>query len=103
MANIIGEDETDERTKKGKERFDQHVAQQVDEGDVSKRSAIDPRHDMPEEIRIDIPRVDRQERREEPLHYDMGSPMKTDIIDENMGEVVEFLDNGPNVVSERRF
>ena len=29
--------------------------------------------------------------------------MKTDIIDENMGEDVEFLDDGPNVLSERRF
>ena len=28
--------------------------------------------------------------------------MKTDVIDENMGEDVEFLDDGPNVLSERQ-
>ena len=28
--------------------------------------------------------------------------MKTDMIDENMGEELEFLDVGPNALSERR-
>ena len=31
------------------------------------------------------------------------APMKTDIIDEDMGEELEFLDDGPNALSERRF
>ena len=54
MEKIIGEDGTDERTKKVKERFDHCLAQQVDEDDVSKRSANYPRHDMPEEINPDM-------------------------------------------------
>ena len=29
--------------------------------------------------------------------------MKTDIIGENMGKDVEFLDGGPNILSERQF
>ena len=37
MQKIIGEDETDERTKKVKERFDHYLAQQVDEGDMNKK------------------------------------------------------------------
>ena len=37
MGKIIDEDETDERTKKLKERFDHDLAQQVDEGDVNKK------------------------------------------------------------------
>ena len=43
MEKIIGEDQTDERTKKMKDRFDHYVAQQVAEGDQKqserKRSA----------------------------------------------------------------
>ena len=54
-------------------------------------------------INTDIPRVDSEERREEPLHYDIGSPMKTDIIDENIGEDVAFLDDDPNVLRGRQF
>ena len=61
MEKIIGEDETDERTKKVKERFDHYLAQQVDEGVVDKRSAIDPRHHMSEEMNTDIPRVDNEQ------------------------------------------
>ena len=37
------------------------------------------------------------------MHYDIGRPMKTDIIDGDMGEELEFLDDGPNAFSERRF
>ena len=85
MEKIIGEDETDERTKKVKERFDHYLAQKVAEGHVNQRSANYPRHDMPEDIPPDVPRDDSEDRRAEPLHYDIGSPMKTDVLDENMG------------------
>ena len=64
MEKIIGDDENDERTKKVKERFDHYLAQQVDEGDVNKKSANDPRHDMPDEAKTEIPRVDDEEHRE---------------------------------------
>ena len=47
MEMIISEDETDERTKKMKERFDQYSAQQFDDGDLNKESAGDPRLDAP--------------------------------------------------------
>ena len=55
----IGEDETDDRTKQVKDRFGLYLAQQADEGDVNKWSAIDPRHAMPEEIGPNILRVYR--------------------------------------------
>ena len=102
MEKIIGEDENDERTKKVKERFDHYLAQQVDEGDADKTSAKDPRQEEPEQDVPEAPRVDHEEHQEEPLHCDIGSPMKTDIIDEDMGEDLEFLDDGPTGLSERR-
>ena len=51
---------------------------------------------MPEEINPDMTRADSEERRAEPLHYDFGSPMKTDVLDDHMEEDVEFLYDGPN-------
>ena len=45
MEKIIGEDETDERAKKTKERFDHYAAQQVAEGDENRVSAEDLRPD----------------------------------------------------------
>ena len=37
------------------------------------------------------------------MHYDIGSPMKTDVREKNIGEDVGFLDDGPNVFIEWRF
>ena len=102
MEKIIGEDENDERTKKVKERLDNDLAQQVDEGDVNKKSAIDPRHDMPDEVKAEQPRVDKEQQREEPLHYNIGSPMKTDNIDEDMGRSWNSSTTAP-ILSVRRF
>ena len=74
MEKIIGEDDTDERTKKMKDRFDHYLAQPVDDGDVSKGSAGDPRQDALEAVPPEELRDDDGGRRADPERYDIGSP-----------------------------
>ena len=102
MEKIIGEDETDERTKKMKERFDHYAAQQVAEGDENRVSAENPRPDAPEDVSPPEPRDDGDGRRKEPEEFNIGSPMKENGIDEDMGADDNELDDGPVTVSERR-
>ena len=87
MEKIIGEDETDERTKKMKERFDHYAAQQVAEGGENRLSAEDPRPDAPEYVPPPEPLDDGDGRRKEPVEFNIGSPMKENGIDEDMGLV----------------
>ena len=102
MEKIIGEDETDERTKKTKARFHHYVAQQVAEGDGNRVSAEDPRPDAPEVAHPPEPRDEGGDRRKEPEEFHIGSPMKENGIDEDMGEDDNELDDGPVTASERR-
>ena len=85
MEKIIGEDETDDRTKKMKDRFDHDVAQQVAEVDENRVSAEDPQPDAPEVVPPHEPRDDGEGRRKEPKEFHIGSPMKENGIDEDMG------------------
>ena len=85
MEKIIGEDETDERTKKMKDRFDHYVAQQVAEGDEDRVSAEDPRPDAPEVYPPHEPCDDGEGHRKEPEEFHLGSPMKENGIEEDMG------------------
>ena len=101
MEKIIGEDENDDRARKMKERFDHYLAQQVAEGDVRVESAQDPREDAPEPV----PPVQRdldEDRRGDPMEYNIGSPPKGDGDDDLMDQDADELDDGPNHVSERR-
>ena len=50
MEKLIGEDETDDRAEKMKERFDHYLAQQVAEGDDRVGSAQDPRQGAQEQV-----------------------------------------------------
>ena len=102
MEKIIGEDETDERTKKMKDRFDHYVSQQMAEGDDNRVSAEDPRPDAPEVVPQHEPRDGEGGRCNVPEEFHIGSPMKENGIDEDMVADDNELDDGLVTVSERR-
>ena len=102
MEKIIAEDETDERTRRTKERLDHYLAQQVDDGDNDKKkeSADDPRPDAPGAL---SPQEHHVEPAADPEHFDIGSPMKDDDMRSIMEDDVEELGEAPNAPSDRRY
>jgi hypothetical protein len=101
MEKIIGEDVTDDRTKKMKERFDHYLAQQVAEGDERVESAQDPREDAPEQVPPEH-RDLGEDHRGDPMEFNIGSPLKEEGGDDLMDQDADELDDGPNHLSERR-
>ena len=103
MEKVIAEDDTDERAKRSRERLDHYLAQRVEEGDDKRESAEDPRPGIDPQTPQDERRVDvREEKRDGPDEHYIGSPIKNDDFDEDMGDKEEELDDGPNSTSERR-
>ena len=102
LEKMIGEDETDDRTKKMKERFDHYFVQQLAEGDDRVRCAQDPRQGAPEQIPQAEPRDIDGGRRDEPEEFNIGSPAKDEGYDDLMDQDADELDDGPDISSDRR-
>jgi hypothetical protein len=102
MEKMIGEDETDDRTRKMKERIDHDLAQQEAEGDDRVESAQDPRQDAQEQA----PHAEHRDlgggRRDDSEEFNIGSPGKYERADDLMDQDADELDDGPNISSERR-
>ena len=97
IEEVIGIDETDDRAKKVKDRFDHYAAQQVEEGDVrgkDPRQEDEPKEDTASELAEEEAMGTGAEK------CDIGTPGKMSAEDEGPGS--DDLADGPNTTSERR-
>ena len=102
MEKTIGDDDSGDRTKTTRERFDHYVAQQVAEGDGRVESAQDSRQDATEQAPHAEHRYLYGGRRDDPEEFIIGSPARDDGGDDLMDQDADELDDGPNSTSERR-
>ena len=102
MEKLIGEDETDDRTKKRKERFDHYLVQQVAKGDDRVGSAQDPRQGA----QLQVPSQNLVILMDAvgflPEEFNIGSQAKDEGGVDIMNQDAHELDDGPNISSERR-
>ena len=84
------------RATKVRGRIDHHTAQKVEEGDTDRAGVGDPRENEPNTAQS-APHDNDDANIHGPEQFQIGSPSKNDITD-----VVEELDDGPNMISEMR-